>query len=284
MTRVGNASCAPVMVLATASLMAACIPDDTTIARGGIALHFEPNDMMKRGAAFTSADGWRVVFERTMVSLEALPGEGCNYKEADFGGIVYDARNPLTTLIRGAEAGECKYFVAVRGGLRFARAGAGVTKAEQVAFSRAADAVEVPYALRYVGTATYGQETIRFDFGVAVAGFVMNYRTRVPDFDKVDTSFTVRPEEIFRATLLGGAGPLMFPPVWLADQRGNHDGIVTNDELDRTRVSRDGSISPGADVPLSTYFSARARSIFRLDSLNVGEPPVVNPSTSPLDE
>lgn len=264
------------MLLAVCAV-AACIPDDTTFPRGGIALNFEPSDLMRRGAAFTTADGWRVVLEKTLISLEALPGEGCNYKEADFGGVVYDARNTMVSLIRGAEARECKYFVSIHGGLRSARIGPGADNAEQLWLKTEKDAAGVPYGLRYVGTATYGGEKVRFDFGVAVAGVVMRYRTRVPEDDKVDTTFTVRPEELFRAAFLGGVGPLMFTPVWLADQRGDRDGIVTNDELDRMRVNRSGNVSAGSDVPLSTYFSGRTPSIFRLDSLNVGEPPAAEP-------
>lgn len=258
--------------LAGATTLAACIPDDTTTARGGIALHFEPTVLMQRGAEFTTADGWHVVLEKTIVSLEALPGEGCNYKEADFGGIVYDARYPLLTLIRGAEARDCKYFVSLRGGLRQARVGPGATADDQLALAGVKDALGVPYALRYAGRATYGSEMFRFNFGVAVTGAVIRFKTLIPADDKVDTTFQVRPEEIFRAAPPNQAGPLVFTPLWLADQRGNRDGLVTNDELDRMRVSRSGGLFLGSDIALSDFFSLKASSIFKVESVNVGEP------------
>lgn len=272
MPRLGTKPFRAAFLCCATSALVACIPDDTTTARGGIAMHFEPNEMMQRGAEFTTADGWHVVLEKSIVSLEALPGEGCNYKEADFGGIVYDARYPLLTVIRGAEARICKYFVSLRGGLRYARIGPGATAAEQAALASVRDATDIPYALHYEGTATYGTETFRFNFGVAVAGVFLKFSTIVPADDKVDTTFQVKPEEIFRASLPGQTGPLLFTPLWLADQRGNQDKIVTNDELDRLRVSRSGGLSPGSDIALSDFFSLKASSIFTVRSVNVGEP------------
>ncbi|MFO0662500.1 MAG: hypothetical protein U0174_01050 [Polyangiaceae bacterium] len=260
-------------LLATTTLacLAACIPEDTTIARGGIALHFDPSETMARGAEFTTADGWHVIIEKAIVSLEALPGDGCNYKEADFGGILYDARYPLLTVIRGAEAKECKYFVAFRGGLRSPRL-EGADEADRLLLTQGKDALEVPYAIHYVGSGSYGKETVRFDFGVAISGLALKFAAQIPEDDKVDSTFIVKADEIFRTGNPGSVGPFAFTPIWLADQRGNKDGVVTNDELDKLRVSRLGAFTPGSELKLSDYFSQRAMNMVRIVSINVGEP------------
>ena len=270
--RVACTLCRPMLAAAAALAVASCIPEDTTTQRGGVAVNFEPSELLQRGAEFTTADGWRVVLEKTILSIEALPGEGCNYKEADFGGVVYDARNAFTSVIRGAEARECKYFVSLRGGLPNARVGPGASVRDQALLASAVDAFDIPYAVRFEGSASFGTEKIRFNFGVAASGIFIKFSTIIPADDKVDTTFRVSPEEIFRATSSGRSGPLLFTPVWLADQRGNHDGIVTNDELDRMRVSRSGGLTPGSDIALSDFFTLKTRSIFELRSANVGEP------------
>ena len=223
---------------------------------------------------FTTADGWHVTLEATYVSFEALPGEGCNYKEADFGGVVYEAHNEVQTLIRGAEARGCRYFITLRGALRTPRIGPGATNDDRLFFLSSRDALENPYSLRYRGVATFGDQRIVFDFGVASPGGIQTFYANVPEDSKVNTSFTMTPEEIFRAASSSSfVGPLLFTPIWYADQRGNKDGFVTNEELDRVRVDRQGNLTVLDGIALSDYFSLRSVNLLRLRTLNVPDVP-----------
>jgi hypothetical protein len=240
-----------------------CVPDDTSVDRGALRVTFDPSIYMQTGF-FDTEDQWTVQIELAAFAVELyLP---CNYLNNGSSQWVFSARERSEFLFRGILPGPCGRF----GG----RIGADPFKFEDVALSDGlaksgaastiAGLAAAGHHAAIVGNAVKGATTYRFSLLIdPLVTPCVSRESQVLNIvagNRVERRIKVSPERLFGIDD-NSLSRTRFDAFAFADERGNRNGIVEDDELARVRFACDplkysaclpaelGSYDPHANDP-----------------------------------
>ena len=242
---------------AIAALLAVgCVPstEANVDPRGAAGARFVPNAAAK-GAPFTTSDGWTVTFDRLALVAQVTAQGQTN---GSGGYVVWDGSLNAETWVPALSVGSCAVNVRLEGvflgsdrTISLERAGvlsaakippdiaalvfttpdnASSTLAVSTAFGRIAQGPAIVFSAH----ASHGGQTMTLDLSLAAAFTVTSDPARivvvtVPQDDVVFAQYEIRPELVFSAG--GDDTTLVFEPLAEADRLGNHDGVISADEL-----------------------------------------------------
>ena len=291
-----NSLVAVVAACSSVAALCGCIPDDTSARRGGVVVHAKAGVTTMRGALL-SDDGYRVDIDHVFVHIgyarlsEEEPTSkrgGCDLV-AD-GTILFDLRAGVVDLVgrRASEGVTCRIGIE-HYGYPFVTFGPGISRSlldELVKDSIANGSLSssIPN-LRIEGSAyapdgtskkirvqfvvSLGEST-QFPGGLEQLPWIDSVTVAIPGDNAAHASFDYVIEHLFMATL-GQPGPTHVAPWFLADSRGDNDGIITASDLDKLALreipeaDRVGATFPHAEtVSLLSYLTVQAQYAWRV--------------------
>lgn len=242
------------LVVALLSASAACLPLDTRPEPGSVLVTMKAAPSTIDGVSTT--DGWKVTFERVLVVIgrPALDGDNCEaYGEADYFHL-FDGRLPTAqklAIVYGLHS--CTLSYRVRNADSETVLGAGITEEDRKLMRTGADdpytqGFGVSILLR--GSATKSGVTKRFDWSMrrdriryekcSLEGKESDdtgTELSLSAGDALTVELQVHAETVLQNLLLAEKSQPRFDPIALADDRGNGDGNVTLEELDKIPLS-----------------------------------------------